>query len=90
MSGPCDSRPRPHSRCDRDKSALLLLFPQEKQLADALSVAETWQTRHAQEVKDKSKLEMKVSLLNRYVLLPLWLSAITELVFGSCAVKRSC
>lgn len=34
-------------------------------MSDALSAAETWQSRHAQEVKDKSKLEIELSLLNR-------------------------
>uniref|UniRef100_A0A3Q3JZE5 Outer dense fiber protein 2 n=1 Tax=Monopterus albus TaxID=43700 RepID=A0A3Q3JZE5_MONAL len=40
------------------------LLDMEKQLEDALSAAETWQSRHAQEVKDKSKLEIELSLLN--------------------------
>ncbi|XP_070845727.1 outer dense fiber protein 2 isoform X2 [Chaetodon trifascialis] len=40
------------------------LLDMEKQVADALSAAESWQSHHAQEVKDKSKLEIEVSLLN--------------------------
>ncbi|XP_039634983.1 outer dense fiber protein 2 isoform X1 [Perca fluviatilis] len=40
------------------------LLDMEKQVIDALSAAETWQSRHAQEVKDKSKLEIELSLLN--------------------------
>ncbi|XP_070706338.1 outer dense fiber protein 2 [Pempheris klunzingeri] len=40
------------------------LLDMDKQVADALSAAETWQSRHAQEVKDKSKLEIELSLLN--------------------------
>ncbi|XP_076614989.1 outer dense fiber protein 2 [Chaetodon auriga] len=40
------------------------LLDMEKQVADALSAAESWQNHHAQEVKDKSKLEIEISLLN--------------------------
>ncbi|TDH01775.1 hypothetical protein EPR50_G00166160 [Perca flavescens] len=40
------------------------LLDMEKQVIDAQSAAETWQSRHAQEVKDKSKLEIELSLLN--------------------------
>ncbi|XP_031735020.1 outer dense fiber protein 2 isoform X2 [Anarrhichthys ocellatus] len=40
------------------------LLDMEKQVSDALSAAETWQSHHAQEVKDKSKLEIELSLLN--------------------------
>ncbi|KAA8584665.1 hypothetical protein FQN60_008450 [Etheostoma spectabile] len=40
------------------------LLDMEKQVVDALSAAETWQSRHAQEAKDKSKLEIELSLLN--------------------------
>ncbi|XP_056260329.1 outer dense fiber protein 2 isoform X3 [Seriola aureovittata] len=40
------------------------LLDMEKQVADALTAAETWESRHAQEVKDKSKLELELSLLN--------------------------
>ncbi|XP_019962925.2 outer dense fiber protein 2 isoform X1 [Paralichthys olivaceus] len=40
------------------------LLDMEKQVAEALSAAETWQSHHAQEVKDKSKLEIELSLLN--------------------------
>nr|XP_046231525.1 outer dense fiber protein 2 [Scatophagus argus] len=40
------------------------LLEMEKQMADAVSAAESWQSRHAQEVKDKSSLEIEVSLLN--------------------------
>ncbi|XP_068561838.1 outer dense fiber protein 2 isoform X2 [Cebidichthys violaceus] len=40
------------------------LLDLEKQVSDALSAAETWQSHHAQEVKDKSKLEIELSLLN--------------------------
>ncbi|XP_041815714.1 outer dense fiber protein 2 isoform X1 [Chelmon rostratus] len=47
------------------------LLNMEKQVAEALSAAESWQSRHAQEVKDKSKLEIEASLLN---------SRITELM----------
>ncbi|KAM7369429.1 hypothetical protein PAMP_013698 [Pampus punctatissimus] len=43
------------------------LLDMEKQMSDALSAAETWQSRHAQEVKDKSKLEIELSLLNSRV-----------------------
>ncbi|XP_018557453.1 LOW QUALITY PROTEIN: outer dense fiber protein 2 [Lates calcarifer] len=43
------------------------LLEMEKQVADALSAAETWQSHHAKEVKDKSKLEMELSLLNSRV-----------------------
>ncbi|KAM8744482.1 outer dense fiber protein 2 [Acanthopagrus schlegelii] len=40
------------------------LLDMEKQVADALSAAESWQSRHAKEVKDKSKMEFEISLLN--------------------------
>uniref|UniRef100_A0A671Y1E4 Outer dense fiber protein 2 n=1 Tax=Sparus aurata TaxID=8175 RepID=A0A671Y1E4_SPAAU len=40
------------------------LLDVEKQVADALSAAESWQSRHAKEVKDKSKLEFEISRLN--------------------------
>ncbi|XP_070780366.1 outer dense fiber protein 2 isoform X3 [Enoplosus armatus] len=42
------------------------LLDTERQVADALSAAETWQSRHAQEAKDKSKLEIELSLLNSH------------------------
>lgn len=38
---------------------------QEKQVTEALSAAETWQRRHSQEVEEKNKVEIQVSLLNR-------------------------
>ncbi|XP_060928890.1 outer dense fiber protein 2 [Limanda limanda] len=44
------------------------LLDMEKQVSDALSAAETWQSHHAQELKDKSKLEMELSLLNSRIL----------------------
>ncbi|TMS08010.1 outer dense fiber protein 2 isoform X1 [Larimichthys crocea] len=40
------------------------LLDMEKQVADALSAAESWQGRHSQEVKEKSRLQIEVSLLN--------------------------
>ncbi|XP_026196052.1 outer dense fiber protein 2 [Anabas testudineus] len=40
------------------------MLDMEKQVTDALSAAETWQSRFSQEVKDKSKLEIELSLLN--------------------------
>ncbi|XP_034073810.1 outer dense fiber protein 2 isoform X2 [Gymnodraco acuticeps] len=40
------------------------LLDMEKQLLEALSAAEAWQSRHAQEEKDRSKLEVELSLLN--------------------------
>ncbi|KAM3599692.1 uncharacterized protein V6R79_009938 [Siganus canaliculatus] len=40
------------------------LLDMEKQVADALSAAEGWQSHHTQAVKDKNKLEMEVTLLN--------------------------
>ncbi|XP_035523524.1 outer dense fiber protein 2 [Morone saxatilis] len=43
------------------------LIDMEKQVADALSAAESWQSHHAQEVKEKSKLEIELSLLNSRV-----------------------
>ncbi|XP_047227770.1 outer dense fiber protein 2 isoform X3 [Girardinichthys multiradiatus] len=41
-----------------------LLQMQEKQVAEALSTAEVWQRRHVEEAKEKSQLEMELSLLN--------------------------
>ncbi|KAK9533048.1 hypothetical protein VZT92_010401 [Zoarces viviparus] len=40
------------------------LLAMEKQVSDALSAAESWQSHHAQEVKDKSELQIELSLLN--------------------------
>ncbi|XP_039471611.1 outer dense fiber protein 2 isoform X7 [Oreochromis aureus] len=40
------------------------LLDMEKQIAEALSAAETWQSQHAREAKDKSKLDIELSLLN--------------------------
>ncbi|KAL6097266.1 odf2 [Pungitius sinensis] len=42
----------------------LQLLDLEKQVVDALSAAESWQGHHAQEVKERSKLESEVSWLN--------------------------
>uniref|UniRef100_A0A3B4HBU4 Outer dense fiber protein 2 n=1 Tax=Pundamilia nyererei TaxID=303518 RepID=A0A3B4HBU4_9CICH len=41
------------------------LLDMEKQIAEVLSAAETWQSQHAREAKDKSKLDIELSLLNR-------------------------
>ncbi|KAM6976078.1 outer dense fiber protein 2 isoform 3-T3 [Tautogolabrus adspersus] len=35
----------------------------EQQVTEALNAAESWQSRHAQEVREKSKLEIEVSLM---------------------------
>ncbi|XP_069025123.1 outer dense fiber protein 2 isoform X1 [Embiotoca jacksoni] len=43
------------------------LLDLEKQVSDAVSAAESWQSRHAQEAKDRRKLEVEVSLLNSRV-----------------------
>uniref|UniRef100_UPI003AB0E06D outer dense fiber protein 2 n=1 Tax=Centroberyx gerrardi TaxID=166262 RepID=UPI003AB0E06D len=43
------------------------LLDMEKQVADALSAAENWRSRHTQEVKDKSQLEIELSVLNSRV-----------------------
>ncbi|XP_074547169.1 outer dense fiber protein 2 [Halichoeres trimaculatus] len=43
------------------------LLEMEKQVSEALTAAESWQSRHAQEVKEKSKLEFEVSLLKSQV-----------------------
>ncbi|XP_063333944.1 outer dense fiber protein 2 isoform X4 [Pelmatolapia mariae] len=40
------------------------LLDMEKQIAEVLSAAETWQSQHAREAKDKSKLDIELSLLN--------------------------
>ncbi|XP_041825438.1 outer dense fiber protein 2 [Melanotaenia boesemani] len=42
----------------------LQLLNMEKQVADALSAAEAWQSRHAEEEEEKSRLETERSLLN--------------------------
>ncbi|XP_034565746.1 outer dense fiber protein 2 [Notolabrus celidotus] len=39
------------------------LLEMEKQVSEALTAAESWQSRHSQEVRDKSKLEVEVSLM---------------------------
>ncbi|XP_047425692.1 outer dense fiber protein 2 [Mugil cephalus] len=52
-------------RCEDTAGQLSIqLLDMEKQLADALSAAETWQSHHAQEAKEKSKLEIELSVLN--------------------------
>ncbi|KAK5852444.1 hypothetical protein PBY51_023913 [Eleginops maclovinus] len=43
------------------------LLDMEKQLLEALSAAEAWQSRRAQEDKEKSRLEIELSLLNSRV-----------------------
>ncbi|MBN3319436.1 ODFP2 protein, partial [Atractosteus spatula] len=43
------------------------LMEKETQLADALSASESWRSRHAQAVKDKSQLEIEVTVLNNRV-----------------------
>lgn len=43
----------------------MVLSLQEAQLADAVSAAESWSSRHGKEVKDKSQMEMEISVLNR-------------------------
>lgn len=43
------------------------LLEMESQVADALSSAENWRSRHAQEMKDKAQLEMEVSVLTSRV-----------------------
>ncbi|CAB1332447.1 unnamed protein product, partial [Coregonus sp. 'balchen'] len=42
------------------------LLDMENQMVEALSAAENWRGRHAQEMKDKAQLEMEVSVLNRF------------------------
>nr|XP_020495708.1 outer dense fiber protein 2 isoform X4 [Labrus bergylta] len=39
----------------------------EQQVTEALNAAESWQSRHAQEVREKSKLEIEVSLMKSRV-----------------------
>ncbi|XP_072227655.1 outer dense fiber protein 2 [Leuresthes tenuis] len=43
------------------------LLEMEKQLANALSAAETWKSCHAEEAKENSKLEIELSLLNSHI-----------------------
>ncbi|XP_059213980.1 outer dense fiber protein 2 [Centropristis striata] len=43
------------------------ILEMEKQVGEALSAAETWQSHHSQEVKDKCKLETELSLLKSRV-----------------------
>ncbi|XP_055791713.1 outer dense fiber protein 2-like isoform X2 [Salvelinus fontinalis] len=43
------------------------LLDMENQMAEALSAAENWRSRHAQEMKDKTQLDMEVSVLNSRV-----------------------
>ncbi|AWP14820.1 putative outer dense fiber protein 2-like [Scophthalmus maximus] len=58
-------------RAERNEDAAgqlgVQLLDMEKQMADALSAAETWQSHHAQEMKDKSRLEVEVTQLNSHV-----------------------
>ena len=41
------------------------LVMQETQLADALAAVESWRGRHSQEVKEKSQLEVEITVLNK-------------------------
>ena len=34
-------------------------------MADALSAAENWRTRHGQEVKEKGQMQIELAVLNR-------------------------
>ncbi|XP_068190764.1 outer dense fiber protein 2 [Antennarius striatus] len=43
------------------------LLDMERQVADALSASDSWQSRHLQEVKDKNTLAAEVSVLNSSV-----------------------
>ncbi|XP_037835212.1 outer dense fiber protein 2 [Kryptolebias marmoratus] len=43
------------------------LLEMEKQVAEALSAAAAWQSRHADEEKEKTRLELQVSLINSRV-----------------------
>ncbi|KAJ7988218.1 hypothetical protein DPEC_G00321320 [Dallia pectoralis] len=43
------------------------LLDMENQMAEAISAAENWRSRHAQELKDKAQLEKEVSVLNSRV-----------------------
>ncbi|KAM9841740.1 outer dense fiber protein 2 [Aulostomus maculatus] len=55
-------------RCEDTAGQLSVqLLDMEKQVSDALLAAETWQSRHAEEVRDKSKLEIELSLMNSRV-----------------------
>ncbi|XP_070991347.1 outer dense fiber protein 2-like isoform X4 [Oncorhynchus clarkii lewisi] len=49
----------------------------ENQMVEALSAAENWRGRHAQEMKDKTQLDMEVSVLNSRV------SDLTEQLHGT-------
>ncbi|XP_031434128.1 outer dense fiber protein 2-like [Clupea harengus] len=55
-------------RAERSEDAAGQLSAQlmeiEAQLADAVSAAESWSSRHGKEVKDKSQMEMEISVLN--------------------------
>ncbi|XP_038821297.1 outer dense fiber protein 2-like isoform X2 [Salvelinus namaycush] len=53
------------------------LLDMENQMAEALSAAENWRGRHAQEMKDKTQLDMEVSVLNSRV------SDLTEKLHGT-------
>ncbi|XP_069774933.1 outer dense fiber protein 2-like isoform X2 [Narcine bancroftii] len=58
-------------RAERSEDAVELLNAQlvdkETQLADALSSAETWRTCHSKVMKEKSQLEIEISILNNRV-----------------------
>uniref|UniRef100_A0A3P8YZJ5 Outer dense fiber protein 2 n=1 Tax=Esox lucius TaxID=8010 RepID=A0A3P8YZJ5_ESOLU len=53
------------------------LLDMENQMAEAISAAESWRSRHAQELKDKAQLEKEVSVLNSRV------SDLTEQLHGA-------
>lgn len=54
-------------------------------MADALSAAETWQSHHAQEMKDKSRLEVEVTQLNRFVAPDIDMRMSSDLQLVTCA-----
>ncbi|XP_029624570.1 outer dense fiber protein 2 isoform X4 [Salmo trutta] len=53
------------------------LLDMENQMVEALSAAENWRGRHTQEMKDKTQLDMEVSVLNSRV------SDLTEQLHGT-------
>ncbi|XP_076020095.1 outer dense fiber protein 2 isoform X2 [Genypterus blacodes] len=57
------------AECSEDTADQLSthLLNTERKLADALSVANTWQSQHAKEAKEKSRLEIELSALNSHV-----------------------
>jgi len=59
-------------------------------LADAVSAAENWSSRHAKEMKDKGQLETEIALLNRSAGICVPCMIIQILILNNCKQWKRC